>query len=339
MTVVPREPRTTPAVEASASHRVRVGVLTNPVAEHNHRFPFTHWRMLEHLGSEADAVVTADKTEIASAVRHLLLERGVTVLALNGGDGTIHGAVNTAASILPPGARMPPLLLLNGGTYNMASRAMGTKGDPVGTLRRFQARWRDRAVSDLAVRTVPLLEVRRPGRQPMVGMFFGSETVANALALCDEMGAGYLGLARLLAKGAASYVLGTSFFREHSWRLRPTCGHVCVDGTAWGEVSAVVAATVDMKLARGMVWALSTSGTQSGFHAKLIRGKGPGDMIHLLPHMLWEVPHHMILSFPEAARVETSGRFTLDGELYDHKGPLVVGLSRLRVDLVAGEAL
>lgn len=319
---------------------MRLGILTNPVARQNHLTPLTHGRLQGHLGSASDAVVTADKSEIDAAVRHLLLDRGVSVLAINGGDGTIHGVVNSiASSVVPTGRPLPTLLFLNGGTYNLASRAMSTKGDPVATVRRFLSRFEDGPLSAVPTHRVGLIEVRGEGRPPMLGMFFGSQVVANALELCDRMGSGYLGLARLLGQGLAGYLLRTAFFRDNAWRLRPDDPNGVVDGVPFADVVAVVAATVDMKLARGMVWALTAPPGGGAFHVKLIRGKGPGDVVHLLPHLLWELPHPMILSFPEASRVLTSGSFTLDGELYEHRGPLELRLSPLSFAVVCGEAL
>jgi len=323
---------------------VRLGVLTNPAAQHNHRFPFTHRRLRRRLESAADAVATADKTQIESAIRHLLIEREVNVLAINGGDGTIHLAINHMVALRGRDvtlgrARFPALLLLNGGTYNMASRAMGTKDDPVSTLTRFLGRYSQTPRSEVATRSLGLLEIAREGSSPMLGMVFGSEVVANALELCDRLGSGYLGLAKLLMKGAAGYVLRTDFYRSNAWRLRPTDPLAEVDGTACRDMTGAVASTIDLKLARGMVWALTTSGGAGGFHVKLVRAKGPGEVVRLLPYLLWEFQHPMVQSFPEARRLRTTGSFTVDGELYEHSGPLEVTLSTHRFEVVAGESL
>ena len=322
--------------------RVRLGVLTNPIAEHNHRFPFIHGHLLRHLSSEADAVVTADKSRTEAAVRHLLVDRSITILAINGGDGTIHSVVNAIAStfgeaILSGTFRPPTLLFLNGGTYNMASRALCTKDDPVATVRRFQRRFRDGLLASVPTRRVGLLEVRRP--EPMLGMFFGSEVVSNALELCDRMGSGYMGLGRLIAQGLLGHALGTTFYRENAWRLCPSDPTCEVDGKRFHDAIAVVAATLDMKLARGLIWAVTAPPDAGAFHAKVIRGKGPGDVVHLLPHLLFELSHPMIPSFPEATHLLTSGNFTLDGELYSQKGRIELCPSPLCLDVVTGDAL
>ena len=323
---------------------MRLGVLTNPAARHNYRFPFTHRRLRHKLESAANAVATADKTQIADAIRHLLGEREVNVLAINGGDGTIHLAINQIVAqfgreVDAGRARFPTLLLLNGGTYNMASRAMRTKDDPVSTLARFLERYRESRLADVHTRKLGLLEIRRAGEAPMLGMVFGSEVIANALDLCDRLGSGYFGLARLLMKGAVGYVVKSDFFQSNAWRLKPTDSRTRVDDRECRDVTGAVASTIDLKLARGMVWALTTSAEARSFHVKLVRAKTPGEVVRLLPYLLWEFQHPMAPSFPDARHLLTSGRFTVDGELYDHSGALEVALSPHGFEVVAGESL
>ena len=336
-------PRNAP-LPAPDTERVRLGVLTNPTAHHNYRFPFTHHALGAELASELDAVRTATKAELNDAVRHLVLERGVNVLAINGGDGTIHGTINAIATLLGPDvdagrARLPRLLLLNGGTYNMGSRAMGTKADPVTTVRRFLARWSDAPPSAVATRPMGLLEVDRPGRNPMLGMVFGSQVIMNVLGLCDDLGSGYLGLASLLARGGFGTLLRTRFFQENRWRLRPDDGTAWLDGTRYQDVTAIAASTIDLKLVRGLVWALAVPAGSKGFAVRALRTRTPGEMVRALPQLLWDLPHPLILSVPEASKVVTSGDFTLDGELYASEGRIELTMSRFAFDVVVGEDL
>jgi hypothetical protein len=338
--------KTKPAIPIARpeTRPVRLGVLTNPVAQHNHRFPFTHRRLGEQLASTGDAIATADPSQIDEALRFLLFERGVTVLAINGGDGTIHGTINHLAALLGPDvlsgqARFPTLLMLNGGTYNMASRAMGTKADPVTTVRRFQDRHRGGTLGAVQTRSMGLLEIRADGMDPMLGMVFGSQVVRDVLELCDDLGSGYLGLASLLAKGVMGSALQTRFFRENLWRLRPRDDRIWVDGRLHTNVLAAAASTIDLKLARGLVWALTIPPGSRGFHAKVIRAKSPSEVVHVLPHLLWELSHPMIGAHPEAERLVTHGSFTVDGELHEPAGRLEVTLSSHRFDVVSGDDL
>lgn len=328
--------------EVRRDEPIRLGVLTNPIALHNNRFPFTHRNLVKHLAHASDAVVTATLAEIGPAVRHLIAERRINVLAINGGDGTIHGALNTMIEGFETGwlsAEPPVLLFLNGGTYNMASRALGTKGDPVETISRFRAKYRGSAFGQVATRELALLEVIPEGKPKIHAMVFGSEVVANALDLCARMGSGYLGLAKLLGKGVLGYLFQTRFYRENAALLNPSNPVIVVDGEALSGVAGAVASTIDLKLARGLIWSLTMPPEAKGFHAKVVRARAPGDLVRLLPYLLWEIPHPFIATFPQAQTLMTSGRFTVDGEIVEHEGTILVRTSPYRFRVVWGEVL
>ncbi len=320
---------------------IRLGVITNPAAMHNERFPYTHKRLEKRLAQAGDAVLTASLGEIDDAVRTLLVDRGINVLGINGGDGTIHSTIGAVIGLLQanPGIARPTLLLLNGGTYNIASRAMRTNHNPVDTLRRFQARWGGQPVEKVSTRELGLLEVRTEEGRTLTGMVFGSQVIANALELCDEIGGGYSGFSRFLLRGVAGYAFKTPFFRENKWRLQHRADPIIVDSTAGNRTVGVVASTVDVKLARGLVWALSASSPEEGFHSKTISAGNPSDVVRLVPFLLWELPHPMIVARPRTKMIRTSGNFTLDGELYPDMGPITVTISPWRFNVVAGEDL
>lgn len=325
---------------------VRLGVLTNPAAQHNHRFPFTHGVLERELASELDGVMTVTRDQVDEAVG-TLLGRGINVLAINGGDGTIHGVINAlvrqiGADVTRGLRSFPRLLFLNGGTYNMASRAMGTKGSPVRTVRRFLARHPRSLLAQVPTRPLRLLEIREEGHpEPLLGMVFGSEVVRNALALCEELGSGYGGLLRLLGEGSLGALLGNGFFQAHQWRLRPSdpADPVVLDGEKVAGVTAVVASTIDLKLVRGAIWSLAVPPGTEGFAARLIRSRNARELVRLLPHLLWQWPHPLIRDVSEGRRISLRGDYTLDGELYRCQGRLSVSLSPHRLEVVAGEAL
>jgi hypothetical protein len=173
----------------------------------------------------------------------------------------------------------------------------------------------------------------------MLGMVFGSQVIANVLSLCDRLGSGYSGLARLLWSGVTGHVLQTEFYRGNQWRLAPEDPSVRVDGCTFDGVTAAVVSSIDLKLVKGFVWALTTRGRTDAFHVKLIRAKSSGVVVRLIPNLLWELPHPMILSFPEATSLSLAGNFTVDGELYEDSGPVDLGVSSMRFDIVSGEGL
>jgi hypothetical protein len=326
-------------VSKRQSERIRLGVLTNPVAQHNHRFPFTHKSIQGHLDSYADAVLTVSRDEIKDAIRHLLFDRKINCLALNGGDGTIHAALNAIISLnIFEQGQLPPLLLLNGGTYNMASRAFGTKGDPVTTVRRFVRRYRDKNICDVHTRRMTLLDIRFEDGSKMVGMVFGSEVIANALDLCDKLGGGYPGLARLLFRGAGGCLLNTTFYKENLWRIVPSDYAVTVDGKRFDEVLGFVASTIDLKLVRGFVHSLKAVEGNNGFPCKIVFGKSGWDIVNMLPALLWDLPHRRIMNLVASDFAMLRGGFTVDGELYENRGGITISRFPYHVDVVSGDS-
>lgn len=317
----------------------RLGVITNPAALNNERFPYTHTRLETVMGNGGHGVVTASEDEIDGAVRDLLIERRINVLGINGGDGTIHTTVGSVIRLLESDRTIekPKLLLLNGGTYNIASRAMRTNHNPVGTLKRFVRKWGQSRLDTISTRTIGLLEVSAEDGTRLTGMVFGSQVIANALELCDDIGGGYSGFSRFLAKGIGGYFLKTDFFQKNKWRLRHTADVISVDGVASHGTVGVVASTIDVKLIRGLIWALSATDPEDGFHSKTIAARNPADVVRLIPYLLWELPHPMISARPRTSVIRTSGNFTLDGELYPDMGRIEIKMSPWRFDVIAGE--
>ncbi len=77
---------------------------------------------LTHSLEELDAAVRAFRNE------------GVGVVAVLGGDGSLHHLVDAVLRYYPA-SEAPPLLALAGGTMNGLARALGTGGSPEGVLR------------------------------------------------------------------------------------------------------------------------------------------------------------------------------------------------------------
>ena len=116
-----------------------LGLISNPMARTNWR-SVAHDRLRTLLDDPSLAISTPSVDAVPGAVRELLLERACNVLAINGGDGTIHTVIEATIAVLdaedPPLPR-PVFLLLNGGGMNMLARTFDTRGHPVKTLRRF----------------------------------------------------------------------------------------------------------------------------------------------------------------------------------------------------------
>ncbi len=283
------------------------------------------------------SIRTEGTGEVRAALVELLQKRRVNVLGVNGGDGTLHGVLNALVELLNEGVLhehdIPLLMPLNGGTYNIASRAMGTKGNPVATTMEFKKRYEGGIIDDIKVEQLPILELEQSDGVSIHGMVFGSEVVSNALELCADLGSGYVGLAKLLLNGVTGVMLNTGFIRQNQWRFYPERGTVIVDGQQI-DASAVTISTVDLTLIKGLIHSLKATRGRKHFHAKVITSKTPAQMVRLLPKLLWELPDKQVLDFPRAREVVTWGSFTMDGELYKHHGRLVIRPSGRSFELV-----
>jgi len=204
----------------------RVGLLHNPRSGGNRRSPGPVRRLLDaHADVRRHDVETP--ADVAAALRDFA-RRGIDVVAINGGDGTVQ-AVLTA--ILGEAIfESPPLLaVLAAGTTSMIAGDVGLRGPRAQGLRRLHD-WARSPSSrgGLVERSVMRLE-HVPGARPAFGMFFGAAGIEQGIHYTlhrihprgprGDLGAG-LALAALLL-GLARGQAGT---------VRPVPLTVAVDG-------------------------------------------------------------------------------------------------------------
>lgn len=155
----------------------RLGVLTNAGSGSNRHG-------LARIDTAARAagvphIVTTDAAETEPALR-ALATHGVDVLAINGGDGTLH----TTLSLLRSRAifqREPAFALLASGTTNLVQRDVGVAGSPPRALERLAAACRNGGPGGRIV-SRPVIAVRRAGtRDAAYGFFFGAAAVPRTI--------------------------------------------------------------------------------------------------------------------------------------------------------------
>ena len=302
---------------------VRLGIVSNPFSRRNARSRIFD-RLLPRLVPEPRNVVNTHSIhDLSNALRYLLFEQGVNVLGLNGGDGTLHAAINelyrlrahvegTMGQPFP----LPKLLFLNGGTLNIVSRATGTKGNALRTVKQFLRRSHGQTIDRLAVRKLPLLQVRVNDSDPHFGFVFGSELVANALEMYGLFGEGYAGLTRLLSEVVVGYPLHSRLWQEHGWKLDPPKSTITVDQVTFPSYCSVVAATIDLTLIKGLVTAFRVPSEQPGFFSKLILETDTSNLIRLIPTLMTGGSSAMIRDFPNTEQLRMTGGYTLDGECF-----------------------
>ncbi len=168
-------PETSPA-----SGRWQLGIISNPISGSNQRrFPAI-CRYIDQQHDLPHRIVT-NAEEVNRALEDLA-RRGVNLIAINAGDGTIQ-AVLTALFHHRPYQTLPLLALLRGGTTNMTAKDLGLRGSRIRSLENILAWSRTGGKNGFIVRR-PILRVRQPtGGLPLYGLFFGAASIYKGINL------------------------------------------------------------------------------------------------------------------------------------------------------------
>ena len=181
----------------SATQPPSIGLISNPHSRRNRSLlaaveaiVANHPNIHHHITQSAD--------EIPLALRGFA-QRGVDVLAVNGGDGT---TAQVFSELLEqrPFAGLPSVILLPGGTTNMNVGDVGLRGKLTGAVRRM-TNWAEQGSDDVERLTRPILRAEGSVDGKIAcGMFFGTGTIIGGIEYChntvhsmgiiDELGPG-----------------------------------------------------------------------------------------------------------------------------------------------------
>src|SRR5262245_3516648 len=214
-----------------------IGFLANPHARANQRDPERLQEFARVAGRNGIAQLTStldDLYRAAAAFRR----SAVDIVAINGGDGTLHVALSALEKTYGSEARLPMVAPLRGGTMDTVARSLGVRGSTDALLARLVGKYR--AGGGFRVIERELLRIG-----DSVGFLFGTGAIANYLRLyyaTRRPGPVTAGL--VLARGIGSALLGGRFGRSLAERWR---GQVTADGSCWGprDYLAVGAACID----------------------------------------------------------------------------------------------
>lgn len=215
-----------------------VAVITNPNARHNRRNPSIAPSLAYVLGERGELVSPADLPALAHTAERLCA-RGVDLVCVNGGDGTVHQTVTAIArAYLPAGKPLPSFAVLRGGTMNIIADSVGVKvgaeaalgrlvealhrGAPLPTTRRF------------------LLEVDLGEGPPVYGFLSGNGVISGFLeAYYARPEPTPRDAGALLARAAWSALTGGALAAQLA---RPFRGDVRADGVSLGSKDWVAVA-------------------------------------------------------------------------------------------------
>jgi diacylglycerol kinase family enzyme len=213
-----------------------IGLITNPRARANVRDPSKIRQLGYLLGSRGELGSTHSLDDLYRVVEAFRKER-IDVLAINGGDGTIH--VTLSAFLAAYGDEpLPPVALLRGGTMNMVATALGVRGEPGQLLFDLVDRYHANEPPLLRRRTI-----LRVG--DAYGFVFGTGLMTNFLRKYYESPHPTPARAAYILGGAVlSAVFGGPMARQLFQRSQV---RVTADGQRWArpDYLTVVCATID----------------------------------------------------------------------------------------------
>ena len=167
--------------ERSGTGGRQVGLISNPNSGRNRK----HLREIERIVANHPRVhhcPTAGPSDVPAALS-VLADRGVAVIAINGGDGTV-ARVLTHLLEDAPFQRLPLIALLPGGTTNMNAGDVGLRGGLVKSVQRL-CRWADDDHIEGRLSQRAILRVDPgAGQSAAYGMFFGTGAIIHGIEYC-----------------------------------------------------------------------------------------------------------------------------------------------------------
>ena len=116
-----------PKLSLASGMNAGIGIIVNPHARSNRRAKRDPAERFAEIGDGlADVRKTQNLEEVEQAAKDFRAT-GVSFVGVSGGDGSCHHAITRLIRAYAPGPP-PPVLLLKGGTMDLAALAVGLKG-------------------------------------------------------------------------------------------------------------------------------------------------------------------------------------------------------------------
>jgi hypothetical protein len=319
----------------------RIGLLTNPNS-HRNRAQVGDIAAIVANHPGIDHRITASAAAIGPALQ-AFADKGLSVLAINGGDGT---AARVFAELLEQGPfqQLPAVILLPGGTTNMNAGDVGMGGSLAKATQRL-ADWSDNTHRGAEALTRAVL--RAAGAvdgKPAYGMFFGAGTVISGIDYC-KANIHTLGIRDELGPGVVMLRTIWGIARKEPYFSDPTATRIELDGQTDTRIRPVIQLIVS-SLERLFLGLHPFWGQEAGpLHCTWIE-KPTRKVLRAFLSVLRGKPNRYVTPdngyFSHNAQhlsLWMDGLFTLDGEIHRasrEQGPVTItnggNLDFLRID-------
>ena len=300
----------------SANRSLRLGVISNPLSGGT-RSGFENIQRILHRYPSAlhSEVKTLEDIE---TVLFEFARKEADVVVVNGGDGTIHGVL-TVLFRSSPFDVLPPLALLRAGTASMIARDVGLRG-PQGQALESLLCWAASGEPPPYILKRSVLQVARPGHEPLFGMFFGTAGIYEGIKFCLNR-VHRMGFGGELAAGLTLLWSLRAVFSQKTDRISPVSVGFGLDGKPahQQEVLLMLVSTLE-RLFLGIrpYW-----GVESGpLHFTAVSAQ-PQYLLRALPSLVrgsvgrYGTPANGFISHNvHEVQLNLRHGFTVDGELY-----------------------
>ncbi len=294
-----------------------IGVIHNPFAKRNRRSPW----LADEIKKAVDGIgilrITENLQDVNTAAREFL-DKNIDILAVNGGDGTLH-RVLTAFVHIYGNRPLPRLLIFRGGTMNLVATSLNIPYRPLSAIRLAADGYR--YGKQFKTFRQDILKVN-----DLYGFISGGCAIASFMdeyyRVCKT------GPAQAL-KIVSRMISSALFHTPYALRMfRPIPMKVWTDGVLLEntQYSFFLASTVK-DLAFGFTPAPSAGKIPEKFHFMAGNMK-PGELVKYIPELYTGTPlRHPGVCWngpAKEAKIETDDpiRYTIDGEMYETEGEL-----------------
>lgn len=294
-----------------------IGLISNPYSRKNRRNPSRLQKLIDVAPDKDLVKLPVSYEEMDNAMIHFR-DRKIDILAVNGGDGTVH--VTLCALIKAYGKKpLPKLAILKGGTMNQTATNLRIKGNSIEIFQRVIKAYKEK--EQVKTKKISLLKAN-----DKYGFIFGNGAVCAFMDVYHRSG----DPSPLIAGKALLSTIGSIVVKGRIYKeiFTPFIQEITVDGFSFGKtpyLATLITTIPELGL-----------GFEVMHRAKKDHNKAHMIAFHEGAKIITQVPRAWFgLSLPPDIADDTTGKsfiidcekpfkFTLDGDFYTSSGKLVV---------------
>lgn len=294
-----------------------IGLISNPYSRKNRKNPARLQKLID-CAPDKNLVKLPDSFEKMDEAMEHFKSKNIEVLAVNGGDGTVHVALCSLIKIYGK-KPLPKLAILKGGTMNQTATNLRVKGNSISIFKRVV-----KAVErgkDIKIRKLSLLKAN-----DKYGFIFGNGAVCSFMDVYHRSG----DPSPLVAGKAVVTLVGSIIIRGATYKevFSPTTQEITVDCFNFGKqpyLATLISTLPEVGLGFKLMHRAASDHTKAHMMA-----------FHDKAKIIGQIPRAWLgLSLPADICDDTIGKrfviererpfkYTLDGDFYTSSGSLII---------------